>query len=393
MPRVKPGSSRGKGKPADPLPKFVAPCLATLYRDVARGDQWVHEIKFDGYRLQARIDDGDVQLLTRTGLDWTGRFGAVAKALKGLKLSSALIDGEVVVEDETGASSFVALVDALKAGRSADMIFYVFDAMHLEGVNVMDATLLDRKALLATVLDRVPKRGTLRYSEHIDGDGMALFKEACKLGLEGIISKRKDLPYRSGRRDEWRKAKCAHEDEFVIGGYVDHSAINKAVGSLALGYFEKGQFVYAGRVGTGFTQASAHGLWKMLQPLRVPSQPFAKPLNALQRKDVKWVRPQLVAQIEYRAWSSDGLLRHSAFKALREDKPASKVARPLRRNPTKRDAALSLVGGSDQSGRHLGRIGRARDVAVCRVRPGPVEGKVAALGTPQADGLIADGYA
>lgn len=332
--RAKPKTS-GNGKAtrsakrvADPLPKFVPPCLATLYSDVARGDQWIHEIKFDGYRLQARIDGDEVRLLTRTGLDWTGRFASVAKALKGLKLKSAILDGEVVVEDDAGPSSFVALVDALKAGRSADMVYYVFDALYLEGVDVTAEPLSDRRELLETMLGRSSARGTVRFSQHLEGDAGKIFQEACKLGLEGIISKRRDMPYRSGRRDEWRKTKCIHADEFVIGGYVQHSAVAKAIGSLALGYFDAGQFVYAGRVGTGFDQATAAELWKVLQPLRQTAPAFATKLDALQRRGVVWVVPKLVAQIEYRAWSSDNILRHSAFKALREDKPARKVGRP-----------------------------------------------------------------
>lgn len=321
-------ATRVATRAADPLPKFVPPCLATLYSDVAQGDQWIHEIKFDGYRLQACIDGDDVRLLTRTGLDWTGRFASVAKALKALKLKSAILDGEVVVEDEAGASSFVALVDALKAGRSADMAYYAFDALYLEGVDLTARTLEERRALLEAMLERVPDRGAVRFSQHLEGDARKIFEQACKLGLEGIISKRKDVPYRSGRRDEWRKTKCIHTDEFVIGGYVEHSAIAKAIGSLALGYFDGSTFVYAGRVGTGFDQATAAALWKLLQPLRVPAQPFATKLDALQRRGVIWVEPKLVAQIEYRAWSSDNILRHSAFKALREDKPAKMVRRP-----------------------------------------------------------------
>lgn len=310
------------------MPAFVPPCLATLYSDVARGDQWIHEIKFDGYRLQAHIDGDDVRLLTRTGLDWTGRFKAVAKALKGLKLKSAIIDGEVVVEDEAGASSFVKLVEALKAGETSEMVFYAFDALYLESVDVTGVPLLQRRELLETALGQSASRGKIRFSQHLEGDARRIFEEACKLGLEGIISKRKDMPYRSGRRDEWRKTKCIHTDEFVIGGYVDHSAIAKAVGSLALGYFEKGKFIYAGRVGTGFDRETASALWQMLQPLRSGAPAFTGPLDALQRKGVRWVKPELVAQIEYRAWSADNILRHSAFKALREDKPAAKVGRP-----------------------------------------------------------------
>ncbi len=318
----------GAKRPSDPQPKFIPPCLATLYSDVARGEQWTHEIKFDGYRLQARIEGDDVRLLTRTGLDWTPRFKTVAKALAGLKLKSAILDGEVVVEDDAGASSFVKLVEALKSGGSTEMVYYAFDVLYLEGLDVTAAPLEERRALLETALERAPERGVVRFSQHLEGDARRIFAEACKLGLEGIISKRRDMPYRSGRRDEWRKTKCIHTDEFVIGGYVDHAKIKKAIGSLALGYFDNGAFVYAGRVGTGFDQETAAALWKALQPLRRGAPAFDTKLDALQRRGVMWVEPQLVAQIEYRAWSADNILRHAAFTGLREDKPAKSVSRP-----------------------------------------------------------------
>jgi len=310
------------------VPEFVPPCLATLYSDVARGDQWIHEIKFDGYRIQARIDGDDIRLLTRTGLDWTGRFATVKRALAALKLRSAILDGEVVVEDDAGASSFVKLVEALKAGASGDMVYYAFDALYLDGNDLRPVPLQDRRELLEAVCDRAPRRGTIRFSQHLEGDAEKIFTEACKLGLEGIISKRKDLPYRSGRRDEWRKTKCAHTDEFVIGGYVDHSAVKSAIGSLALGFYSAGKLRYAGRVGTGFDQQTAASLWQSLQPLRRPQPPFDGKLDPLQRRGVTWVDPKLVVQVEYRAWTSDNILRHAAFKGLREDKPAKSVRQP-----------------------------------------------------------------
>lgn len=326
--RVRAAKRVARATAAATLPDFVPPCLATLYSDVARGDQWLHEIKFDGYRLQARIADGDVRLLTRTGLDWSGRFPAIRKAVKSLGLKTAILDGEVVVEDDAGASSFVKLVEALKGGRSAEMVYYVFDALYLDGHDLRDTPLEDRRALAEAVVARAPDGGAVRFSQHIEGDARKIFSEACKLGLEGIISKRRDLPYRSGRRDEWRKTKCVHTDAFVIGGYVDHSTARNAIGSLSLGYFDKGAFVYAGRVGTGFSQSGAGELWERLQPLRQRTQPFDGTLSALARRDVQWVKPKLVAQVEYRAWTADNILRHAAFKSLRDDKPAPSVRRP-----------------------------------------------------------------
>ena len=314
--------------PGAGLRRFVPPCLAQTTREPPTGDRWAHEIKYDGYRLQARIEAGAVELFTRTGLDWTPRFKMVAKALGRLKLKSALIDGEVVVEDERGASNFARLVDDLRAGRSGRMVYIAFDLLQLNGSDLTELTLEDRKRLLQAALSDQPKDSALRFSQHIEGNGQLMFTEVCKLGLEGIVSKRLDLAYRSGRRDDWLKSKCVLTDEFVIGGYVDLTGQKNAVGALALGYFERRKFVYAGRVGTGFSQHTAGELWQTLQPLRVKTPQFADPLDAIQRQGVVWVKPQLVAQIEYRTWTAAGLLRHAAFKALREDKSAKDVKQP-----------------------------------------------------------------
>jgi bifunctional non-homologous end joining protein LigD len=322
-------SSKGKAG----APSFVPPCLATLAAAPPDGEAWVHEIKYDGYRIQARIADGMVQLLTRTGLDWTNRFSSIAKAMQSLKAASAVIDGEVVVERADGVTSFTDLVAALEDGRSEAMSYIAFDLLFLDGADVRDAALSERKALLELLL-KTSRSKRLRYSEHFRTDGGALLAEACRLGLEGLISKRSDLPYRSGRRSDWLKSKCIAADEFVIGGYAVSTADSKAIGALALGAYDRGRLIYAGRVGTGFSHALARELYSSLKPLKQDAPPFSTRLTALQKRGIVWVAPRLVGQIEYRSVTGDGLLRHASFQGLRKDKPAPSVALPsaLRRS-------------------------------------------------------------
>ncbi len=309
------------------MPAFIEPCLATLAAEPPGSAQWAHEIKFDGYRLQARIDNGKVQLLTRSGLDWSEKFGGLAKALLTLQVTSAIVDGEVVVEDERGASSFIELVSDLKARRSGRMVFFAFDLLYLNDADTRSLPLADRKALLKRLLPR-RKKGPVRFSDHVQGNGASMLAEACKLGLEGIISKRLDKPYRSGRGVDWLKAKCIQTDEFVVAGYLNSNAVKDAVGALAVGFYDGKRLIYAGRVGTGFNRRVAGDLWQQLSKLRKETSPFETPVDAAQARGVVWVKPTLVAQIEYRAWTRDGVLRRASFKALRADKRASHVTDP-----------------------------------------------------------------
>lgn len=315
---------RLKGAKPGPLPSFVEPQLASPTTAPPAAASWVHEIKFDGYRLMARVDRGRVKLLTRKGLDWTGKFASLKKALEGLPAVTALLDGEVVVESESGAPSFTELQADLSAGRADRFRYYLFDLLHLDGTDLRGTPLIERKAALAALL--AGHDGTLTYSEHFEGRGATVFGHACRLGLEGIVSKLKTGTYRSGRSKSWIKAKCAEGHELAIVGYVPSTTQRRAIGSLVVATAaDKGKLRYAGRVGSGYSSAVAEDLWRRLEPLRVPAPPLDTPPPAEVRRNVRWVRPTLVAEVELRGWTADGIVRHAVFKGLRPDKEAADV--------------------------------------------------------------------
>ncbi|MHB1304076.1 MAG: DNA ligase D [Acidiphilium sp.] len=310
------------------LPDFVEPMLASLAKAPPAGERWVHEIKFDGYRLQARIAAGRVKLLTRSGLDWTKRFGKdVLAALRALPADAALLDGELIVESDAGASDFSALQADLSEGRSDRFAFYVFDLLHLDGHDLRGLPLLRRKEMLQTLIGAEAE--FIRYSHHFEDDGALVLRHACRLSLEGVVSKLKDGPYRSGRGKGWVKSKCSARQEFVVGGYVPSTTARKAIGSLVLGVHQGENLVHVGRVGTGFSQAVAEDLFRRLEAMRVKDSPFAERLTAEEARQVRYVRPELVAEVEFRAWTADHHLRHAAFRGLREDKPAREIVREV----------------------------------------------------------------
>lgn len=321
---VKPSAIKGTRKADDP--GFVPPALATLRAAAPTGSRWLHEIKFDGYRLQAHISGGRARLLTRSGLDWTEKFGeALPKALADLPAKTAIIDGELVVEASGGASDFSALQADLSEGRSDRFRYYAFDLIYLDGHDLRGAALVDRKDALKALVDGAGP--ALAFSEHFEIEGEIILRHACRLSLEGVVSKLRAGKYPSGRSKDWIKSKCSDRQEFVVAGYVPSTTSTKAIGSLVLGYHGKDGLVHAGRVGTGFSREMAEDLYRRLERLRRDDSPFAAPLDAESRRGVRYVEPQLVAEVEFRSWTADRLLRHASFRGLREDKPAEEIVR------------------------------------------------------------------
>jgi bifunctional non-homologous end joining protein LigD len=313
------------------LPAFVRPQLATLVDSVPQGDEWLHEIKFDGYRILCRIDNKRAKFLTREAQDWTGRFDALVGAAQGLPVHQALLDGEVVALEENGTTNFQLLQNSLKQNNTATLVYFVFDLLYLNGWDLTRSPLRDRKKILAQILK--PRRaskatGSLRYSEHWMGQGQELYEENCRKGLEGIISKKADQPYRSGRSRDWLKVKCSKSQEFVIGGFTEPAGSRSGLGALLVGvHDEQGNLLYAGRVGTGFTQQSLKELRSRLDSLERDSPPFIKPPKGADARGVHWVEPKLVGAVAFAEWTTDNLLRHPSFQGLREDKPVAEITR------------------------------------------------------------------
>ncbi|MBI3461680.1 MAG: DNA ligase D [Planctomycetes bacterium] len=310
------------------LPEWLPPQLASPSDKAPVGTHWLHEIKFDGYRLLCRIHRGKAKLLTRNKQDWTHRFPQLAAAAATLPVKDALLDGEVVAYDESGISHFQTLQNAFRDGGAARLVYQAFDLLHLDGHDLRKVPLIERKARLEELLEGNDSRSILQYTEHFAGNGPEFFNQACRMGLEGTISKRGDRPYIGGRGYDWLKIKCVEREEFVIGGFTDPSGSRHGLGALLVGYFDHGgELKYAGKVGTGFSEQALFELRRRLDALEQDGSPFTNLSRRDAGRGTHWVQPELVAQVEFSNWTGDGLLRHPSFQGLREDKPANEVVR------------------------------------------------------------------
>lgn len=333
--------------------------LATLVPAAPDGDDWLHEIKLDGYRLAARVEAGRVRLTTRNGIDWTERFGAIASALAALPVDRALLDGEVVALGSDGISSFRSLQEALSAGRTEPLVYHAFDLLHLDDHDLRNVAQIERKATLARLLRAWQRDANhpIRYTDHIVGKGSAFHAKACALGLEGIISKRPDAPYRATRGRHWLKTKCTRHADLVVGGYTAPKGSRSGFGALLLGAYDGESLRYAGRVGSGFGERTLRALHARLETLRRSSSPFSDTVP--DARSARWVEPTLVVEVAFTERTREGRLRHPTYRGLREDKEPSEVV--VEAAPDDPHAAGTEGGGRDGAdGGDRGDRGRRR---------------------------------
>jgi bifunctional non-homologous end joining protein LigD len=335
---IKTSGPRQRKDATGPLPSWIPPQLCQPVETTPSGPQWVHEIKLDGFRMAARIGAGRVQLLTRTGLDWSDKYPSAVAALAKVRAENAYLDGELCGIGDDGLPSFSLTQAASDGQRGVRIVYFAFDLLHLDGRAIAGQPLIERKALLQPLVAGIPG---LQFNDHETGDGELIHRHACQLGFEGVVSKTVDAPYAPGNRGLWRKSKCLNRQEFVVVGWTDPEGTRPHLGALLLGYYaDDGRLIYAGRVGTGMPDKVLADLRRRLGPLARTTSPLSAPPprktrfgSPLVLSRVHWVEPKFVAEITYLTWTGDGLLRHTVYIGLRSDKPAREVRREPPRKP------------------------------------------------------------
>lgn len=334
-------TGRINGAAKSTWPADFSPQLAVLAESPPVGDEWLHEIKFDGYRILAKIKNGEAKLITRNGNDWTKKFPVLAGTLAKVSVDSAIVDGELVILDKEGRSDFQLLQTALKKGVAADAVYFAFDVPFCDGFDLRQTPLLERKKRLEEILGKSKLAPRVQFSEHMIGDGAAVVEKACNMALEGVVSKRVDAPYVSRREATWLKSKCGMRQEFVVIGYTDPQRSRQGFGSLLLAFHDaEGRLVYAGRVGTGFDDKMLKSTVVDLRKLQQEKPPTDDAPPARERRAAHWVKPALVAEVKFTGWTRDGVLRHPAFVAFRSDKPAAQIVREKPVKPAKVEAMI-----------------------------------------------------
>ncbi len=308
------------------MPASYQPQLATLVSHAPDGDQWLSELKYDGYRALAQVRKGKVKMLTRNGHDWSAKWPGLTQALAVLPADTAWLDGEVVALQPDGSISFQALQNAVRLGKDAKLAYFIFDLLYLDGHDLTQLPLHQRKTLLQALLVNLPPEGPLHYSDHMVGHAADTFKHACQHGLEGIVVKHADSRYQQQRSSDWLKVKCGQRQEFVVAGYTEPAGAREYFGALLLGtYDDKGALNYAGRVGTGFNKDSLKSIASQFSALHRSRPAFANPPRGQEAAGVHWLKPVLVAEVKFAQWTNEGLVRHASFVGLRSDKPAAQI--------------------------------------------------------------------
>jgi bifunctional non-homologous end joining protein LigD len=348
-----------------PQPAVIKPQLATLVDEPPAGDGWLHEIKLDGYRILAVLEAGRVTLLSRNGKDWTRKFSAIAEALQAFPVRQAILDGEIVVLRPDGTSDFQALQDHPQGGKTGKPTYYLFDLPHCNGYDLTRTPLLERKHLLQALMARMaPVRASVRFSDHIKSNGKEVYQHACRLAAEGIVSKESTSGYEQQRSHRWLKTKCRKRQELVVGGWTEPAGSRTGFGALLLGYYAAGKLAYAGRVGSGFTASTLARLIGMLREIEQDDSPFHNTPVGAEARGVHWVRPALIAEVEFREWTKENILRQASFKGLREDKSPGEIGRE---SPAPGHGGIEAPGEAGRPASFKGKRS-AGDVVVAGVR-------------------------